>query len=77
MEALESGRLKNKLFQRLSEDVGHPKLLAHISGVMMLMKYAPGWRVFMDRLDVEYPQWGKTLMLPFPTDYEPPPSTES
>jgi hypothetical protein len=25
----------------------------------------------MDRLDLEYPQWGTTMMLPFPEDYEP------
>ena len=69
----ESGRMKHKLFQGLTEDLGHPKLLAHIAGVVMLMKYAPSWKVFMDRLDREYPQWGKTAMLPFPDDYEAPP----
>ena len=68
----ERGRLKHKLFQGLTEDVGHPKLIAHLAGVLMLMKYAPHWQVFMDRLDKEYPQWGKTLLLPFPDDYEPP-----
>lgn len=65
------GRLKNKLFQRLTEDVGHPKLLAHLSGVLMLLKYSPNFDVFWDRLDREYPQYGKTLLLPFPADYEP------
>lgn len=69
---LNSGRLKNKLFQRLSEDFGHPKLLAHLQGVMMLLKYAPNWRVFMDRIDREYPQYGSTLLLPFPDDYAVP-----
>jgi len=68
----EKGRLKNKLFQRLTEDVGHPKLREHLMGVVMLMKYAPNWLVFMDRLDKEFPQWGKNLMLPFPEDYAPP-----
>lgn len=68
----ESGRMKYKLFQGLTEDIGHPKLLAHLSGVLMLMKYASDWQVFMDRLDREYPQWGKTLLLPFPANYEPP-----
>jgi hypothetical protein len=38
----------------------------------MLMKYAPDWQTFMDRLDREYPQWGQTLLLPYPTDYAPP-----
>jgi hypothetical protein len=67
-----SGNLKHKLFQLLTEDVGHPKLREHLAGVVMLMKYSPNWRVFMDRLDKEYPQYGSTMMLPFPDDYPPP-----
>jgi P63C domain len=67
-----SGYYKNKLFQRLTEDVGHPKLREHLAAVVMLMKYSPTWRVFMDRLDKEFPQWGKNYLLPFPDDYEPP-----
>jgi P63C domain-containing protein len=67
-----SGHHKNKLFQRLTEDVGHPKLREHLSAVVMLMKYSPNWQVFMDRLDREFPQWGKTYLLPFPDDYAPP-----
>ena len=67
-----SGYYKNKLFQRLTEDVGHPKLREHLVGVVMLMKYSPNWKVFMDRLDMEYPQWGKNYLLPFPDDYVPP-----
>jgi len=69
---LESGTLKNKYFQWLTDEVGHPKLQAHLAGVMMLMKYSPNWQVFMDRLNIEYPQWGKTLMLPFPDGETPP-----
>jgi hypothetical protein len=74
------GDFKNKLFQRLTDDFGHPKLREHFSGVLMLMKYSPNWKVFMDRLDHEYPQWGKTLLLPFPENYDPPngePPTEA
>ncbi len=66
----EKGNLKHKLFQRLTEDVGHPKLKQHLEGVVMLMKYSPDWRTFMERLDVEYPQWGDTFMLPFPDDQQ-------
>jgi hypothetical protein len=67
-----SGGHKNKLFQRLTDDVGHPKLREHLAAVVMLMKYSPNWKVFMDRLDQEFPQWGKTYLLPFPDDYSPP-----
>jgi hypothetical protein len=72
-----SGYYKNKLFQRLTEDVGHPKLREHLTGVVMLMKYSPNWKVFMDRIDMEYPQWGKNYLLPFPDDYMPPDNDEA
>ncbi len=67
----ESGRLKHKLFQRLTEEIGIPKLERHFAAVLMLMKYSPDWKVFIERLDREFPQWGDTLMLPFPEDYAP------
>jgi len=47
-------------------------ILNDFAAVLMLMKYAPNWKVFMDRLDHEFPQWGDNLMLPFPDDYTPP-----
>lgn len=65
----EKGRLKNKLFQRLTDDVGHPKLREYLAGVLMLMKYSPDWQVFIDRLDHEHPQWGTTMPLPFPDEH--------
>jgi hypothetical protein len=68
----EKGRLKHKLFQRLTDEIGHPKLREHLVAVVMLMKYSPDWKVFMSRLDNEYPQWGTSLLLPFPDDYSPP-----
>ena len=68
----DSGVPRHKLFQLLTEDVGHPKLREHLAGVVMLMKYSPNWQIFMKRLDKEYPQYGKTMMLPFPDDYSPP-----
>lgn len=72
-----SGDYKHKLFQRLTDDFGHPKLREHLAGVLMLMKYSPDWRVFMDRLNQEYPQWGKTMLLPFPDNYTPPDASVS
>jgi len=66
------GRLKHKLFQRLTDDIGHPKLREHLAAVLMLMKYSENWKVFMARLDKEFPQWGDSYLLPFPEDYSPP-----
>lgn len=65
------GKLKHKLFQRLTDEIGHPKVREHLAAVVMLMKYSPTWTVFMERLDKEFPQWGATMMLPFPENYDP------
>jgi hypothetical protein len=73
---LPSGRLKHRLFQRLTDDIGHPKLKQHLEGVTMLMKYSPDWQTFMHRLDREYPQYGSTPMLPYPENYSAPPVTD-
>lgn len=60
----EKGRLKHKLFQRLTEQVGHPKLLEHLASVVALMKAADDWDQFMRMLDRALPPYGKTLPLP-------------
>jgi hypothetical protein len=57
-------------FGRPDEPIG--KLREHSAAVVMLMKCSPNWRVFMDRLDVEFPRWGKNYLLPFPDNYPPP-----
>jgi len=44
--------IESKLFQRLTEHFGHPKLREHLTGAIMLMKYVPDWQTFMDRLDL-------------------------
>jgi len=36
----------------------------------MLAKYSPNLEIFMERLDREYPQYGKTMKLPFPEKLE-------
>lgn len=49
------GRRKNKLFQWLNGEVGHPKLLAHIEAVKSLMKISPDFDTFKKNLDQVYP----------------------
>lgn len=68
----DGGRLKNRLFQWLTDDIGHPKLREHLAGVTMLMKYSPDWPTFIHRLDREYPRYGHNYVLPFPDDYAAP-----
>jgi hypothetical protein len=69
------GRRKNKLFQRLSSDIGHPALRDHLSGVVFLLKASEDWDAFHHSLDRVTPQFGKTLLLPLVDD--PPESTSS
>jgi outer membrane lipoprotein-sorting protein len=69
------GRRKNKLFQRLSSDIGHPALRDHLSGVVFLLKASEEWDAFHRSLDRVTPQFGKTLLLPLVDD--PPESTSA
>jgi P63C domain len=60
-----SGRPKHKLFQRLTENVGYPKLREHLGSVVTLMKLSRDWDDFRDKLDQIHPRIGDTMMLPF------------
>jgi hypothetical protein len=64
----ESGRLKNKLFQRLTSNVGYPKLREHLGSVVTIMKLSNTWHDFMTKLDRLHPRYGETI--PLPLDYE-------
>lgn len=60
------GKKWGKLHQFTSRDIGHPRLTAHLEGVMMVMKFAKNWKEFMYRMDVAYPKLNQTLRIPFP-----------
>lgn len=47
----DKGRLKNKLFQRLTEDVGHPKLREHLAKVVTVMQLSSDWPTFMENMN--------------------------
>jgi hypothetical protein len=49
------GRRKQKHHQWLTGDVGHPKLLAHLEGVWILMRQSTTWQGLKDKLDEFYP----------------------
>jgi len=61
----DKGRLKHKLFQRLTEDVGHPKLREHLASVTSLMKASDTWDQFKVMIDRALPRYGDTPYLPF------------
>jgi hypothetical protein len=49
------GRRKNYLYNWLSGDIGHPKLLAHFEGLKIIMKDSTDWDDFKKRLNRHYP----------------------
>lgn len=61
----ETGRYKQKLFQRLTSDVGHPRLREHLAAVTALMKISKTWASFMLSLDVAFPKFNTTGTLAF------------
>ena len=49
------GRRKNKLFQWLTGDVGHPKLRSHIDEILPLMRVSDNWVQFKRLLKKAFP----------------------
>jgi hypothetical protein len=62
------GRLKSKLHQRLTDDVGHPKLREHLAAVIAIQKISRTRADFLANLDQALPAYGKTLPLPLTID---------
>ena len=60
----DSGRLKHKLFQRLTSTVGYPKLREHLGAIVAIMKLSEDWHDFMQKLDRLHPRYGDTIALP-------------
>lgn len=57
----ESGRRKDKHFQWLTDDIGHPKLKEHLAAVVALMKASTKWDDFQRMIDRALP---KQIELP-------------
>jgi len=64
----DSGNRKHKFFQRLTDNIGYPKLREHLGAVVAIMKLSNGYHDFLDKLDRHYPRFGSQLQLPL--DYE-------
>lgn len=59
------GRLKHKLFQKLTPDMGHPKLRDLLASVVTIMKLSDQWDDFKNKLDRIHPAYNETMLLPF------------
>jgi hypothetical protein len=55
----DKGRPKHKYFQRLTEDVGHPRLREHLAAVIALMKASEDWTGFYRSLNRALPKQEK------------------
>jgi P63C domain len=49
------GRRKHKFYRWLTGDIGHPRLLAHLEGVKIIMRESQTWDEFLAKLDKHYP----------------------
>jgi hypothetical protein len=57
------GRPKHKYFQKLTSNVGYPKLREHLGSVVTLMKLSENYEDFKVKLDRIHPAYGRTLAL--------------
>lgn len=60
----EKGRRKHKYFQKLTSNVGYPKLREHLGSVVTLMKLSRDWDDFSRKLDQIHPRIGDTIPMP-------------
>lgn len=56
---------KGKLHQRLTTEIGHPKLREHLASVVTVMKLSNDYDDFSDKLDRVHPKFGDTLKFEF------------
>lgn len=54
---------KAKLHQRLTAEVGHPKLREHLASVVTVMKLSRDYEDFSAKLDSIHPKYGETMSL--------------
>lgn len=64
----DKGRLKHRYFQRLTEDVGHPRLREHLAAVIALMRASTTWQGFYRLMQRSFPKYNANLELPWPDE---------
>ncbi|NEZ68429.1 hypothetical protein D0962_37910 [Leptolyngbyaceae cyanobacterium CCMR0082] len=58
-----SGSRKHRFFQKLTPDIGHPKLKEHLSSVITIMKLSSNYQDFHNKLNQIHPKYGETIPL--------------
>lgn len=64
----EEGRPTAKYFQRLTTNIGYPKLREHLGSVVTIMKLSADYRDFTDKLNHIHPRYGQQMLIPFEYD---------
>lgn len=64
-----SGARKHKFTQKLTPEIGHPKLREHLVSVVTIMKLSSNYKDFVFKLDKIHPRYDETLPLDFEFDY--------
>ena len=59
----DTGNLRHKFFQRLTTNIGYPRLREHLGSVVTIMKLSNSWREFMENLDRLHPKYGDTIPM--------------
>ena len=49
------GRRKHKFYRWLTGEIGHPRLLAHLEGVKIIMRESRTWEEFLKKMNRHYP----------------------
>lgn len=57
---------KGKLHQRLTSNVGHPKLREHLASVVTVMKLSKDYDDFTGKLDLVHPKYNEAMSLDLP-----------
>lgn len=63
-----SGRRRGTLQQRLTPELGHPKLREHLASVCTIMDLSEDYKDFTKKLDKRHPRYGDNLELDFDGD---------
>lgn len=58
------GNPRDKLFQRLTKNIGYPKLREHLGSVVTVMTFSSDWHDFMTKLNRRHPRYGDQIELP-------------
>lgn len=66
----EVGRPTHKYFQRLTTNVGYPKLREHLGSVVTIMKLSKDYPDFLEKLNIIHPPFNETLPLALEYDQD-------